>query len=127
MFRIEKGRQSRDGFLINEVTSYGTNWPRLLLIYDWPEEAVYKYVKHHNLKLNPLYPLIGHSGNCMGCPKYFRTYEKCSRYLERLRKFDQRWYNKLVHFLREYVLQRGRDKRYPGIRRALETTILDYV
>ena len=127
MFRIEEGRQSRDGFLINEVTSYGTNWPRLLLIYDWPEEAVYKYVEHHNLKLNPLYSLIGHSGNCMGCPKYFRAYEKCSQYLERLRRFDQRWYNKLVHFLREYVLQRGRDKRYPGIRRALETTILDYV
>lgn len=37
-------------------------------ILDWTDGDVYKYIKEHNVPVNPCYKLYGHSGNCMFCP-----------------------------------------------------------
>ncbi len=75
----------------------------LKLIYDWSSEHVKKYIRERELKLNPLYSKVGHSGNCMICPAYISSVDRLLRYLNLLERNDARWYNVIMSFFREYM------------------------
>ncbi len=75
----------------------------LCLIYDFEKEHVTKYVKLYDLKLNPLYSRIGHSGNYMLCPGYLSSVDKILHYLNRLEKHYPCWYRKILQLFRDFM------------------------
>ena len=128
-FRIAEAEKSDDGFLTARSDSYRTQWPRLLLIYDWTEEHVMQYIRKNSLRLNPCYSRFGHSGNCMLCPKLYGSKRKLVEYLSRLEKADPRWYKIVTEFLRAYV-QKHRDTKivhewYTGLKLLQNENILN--
>ena len=92
-------QQMHDGMFKSPVHKHWT----LELIYDWPREAVLEYIKLNNLKLNPLYEKISHSGNCMICPAHFSSVEKILLYLNKLERYYPHWYKKVLDFMRQYM------------------------
>jgi len=94
----------KDGFVLPSFShdEYHSH-ANLKLIYDWTTEHVKKYIKERELKLNPLYETIGHSGNCMLCPAYLSSIDRILRYLHRLELYDKKWYDKIMSFFKEYM------------------------
>ena len=97
-------KHTREGLVLPTIANadYHVNI-NLKLIWDWSKDVVWKYIRERELKLNPLYGTIGHSGNCMLCPCYLTSVDRILRYLHRLELYDKRWYDKILNFFREYM------------------------
>jgi len=61
-------------------------------IWDWSKEQVLDYLKDNNIKPNPCYEELGHSGNCCFCPYADKTH-----IIKTLN--DQYWRDKILHAL----------------------------
>ncbi len=93
-----------DGFIVKgKVDTMYYNHHNLKLIYDWEKKHVTRYIKLYNLKLNPLYKTIGHSGNCMLCPGYLSSVDKILHYLRRLELHYSHWYKKILQLFRDFM------------------------
>ena len=99
VWRAEYLSLTNDGIFKSSMLMHWT----LEVIYDWNTEAIMKYIELNNLKLNPLYDKIGHSGNCMICPAHFSSIDKILTYLKKLEIHYPNWHRKVMNFMRKYM------------------------
>jgi len=87
-------------------------------IFEWDKRRVIRYIREHEISVNPCYQIYGHSGNCMFCPNH--------RVFQIVRTLnDPVWGQKILDAL---LAQRGKNLQNlkTWIRFASQKTITSY-
>jgi len=75
------------------VIEYNKFWCQLTFhpIAHWTSSNVFEYLALNNIEVNPLYSIIGSSGNCVYCP-FITDFE----YYRKLKQYYPEWYVKIL-------------------------------
>lgn len=86
------------------IIEYNEYWKQYTVhpIAHWTINEIFNYMTEYSLELNPLYNVLGASGNCVYCPFITRA-----EYYKKLKEHYPKWYDKIVYAESNLKFQKG--------------------